>query len=919
MPSHYWLVDDYYDPDPSKPDKVYGKRGGFLPPVSFDPVHFGVPPTVMSTTDTAQLLAMWVAQQVLVDVTGSPEGDGLERDRVSVVLGVAAGLTLLGDMAGRAQRPVWEDALRSCGVDEAEVERLADRISAQYAAWTETTFPGVLGNVVAGRIANRFDFGGTNFTTDAACASSFSALRAAAQELWLHEADLVITGGVDTTNDPYLFMCFSKTPALSPTGRCRPFAADADGTMLGEGLGMFALKRLEDAERDADRIYAVLRGLGASSDGRAKSVFAPRSGGQAKALRRAYAAAGYAPTTVGLMEAHGTGTRAGDAAELSGLQEVFGREGAEPWCALGSVKSQIGHTKSAAAAAGLMKVVYALHHKVLPPTLGVNAPAEALREPGCAFYANTATRPWIAAQPRRASISSFGFGGTNFHLTVEEYAGPRAAHRRVRDLDAELVLVSGVDPADLVDQIDALAAGLGRDGDLQAGLLPFVARETQGRFDPSFPARLAIVARDEADLHGKLERARERVGRGEAFADPGFTTVFRVGRPEPGGLVVLFPGQGSQRLGMGGDLARSFDRARQVWDDDARHPVVGRPLADLVFPAPAQDDESRTLQAAALRATDHAQPALGAASMAAWTLLRPLGLQPMAFAGHSFGEVTALWAGGVLDDGALLEVAAARGATMAEEAARADTPAGMTAVSAPAATLAWVEEHGIVLANLNAPRQTVISGSLEKLDGVEAEMSANGIPFRRLDVATAFHSPFVARAAKSFAERLSGVNLHRAHTPVWSNATAGRYPDEAGDVRDRLARSIGEPVRFAEQIAALYEAGGRHFLEVGPGTVLSTLTGRILGDRPHLAVATDPGGGSEVEGLFAALGALAAHGAALDYEPLWTEFDLGPDPRHAPLPMLAVPVDGANLGRPYPRLDEQGKPIRPRRVAAPIP
>ena len=237
-------------------------------------------------------------------------------------------------------------------------------------------FPGLLGNVVAGRIANRLNLGGTNCVIDAACASTLSALSMAVAELQLGHSDLVITGGVDTFNDIFMFMCFSKTPALSPTGDCRPFSDEADGTMLGEGLGMVALKRLADAERDGDRIYAVMRGVGSSSDGRSKSVYAPVPAGQAKALDRAYELAGYGPETVELVEAHGTGTKVGDVAEFEGLRMVFDGAGRDDrqWCALGSVKSQIGHTKAAAGAAGLFKAIMALHHGVLPPTIKVDAP-----------------------------------------------------------------------------------------------------------------------------------------------------------------------------------------------------------------------------------------------------------------------------------------------------------------------------------------------------------------------------------------------------------------------------------------------------------------------------------------------------------------------------------------------------------------
>ena len=376
VPASRWLIDDYYDPDPRASDKTYGKRGAFLPEVDFDPVRYGIPPNNLSAIDTSQLLALMVAEQVLADcAVGLPP----DRDRVSVRArrGAAADA---GRGGGRLQRPVWLKALREHGLAEAQAQAICDSIAAEYVPWQEETFPGLLSNVVSGRIANQFDLHGTNHTTDAACASSLAALSPPSPTCRCSRSDMVITGGVDTINDISMYMCFTKTPALSPTGDCRPFSDAADGTMLGEGVVMFALKRLADAERDGDRVYAVIRGMGTSSDGRGTAIYAPLPAGQVRALRRAYEAAGYGPETVELVEAHGTGTKAGDAAEFTALREVFGasRPQDRQWCALGSVKSQIGHTKAAAGAAGLLKAVLALQHKVLPPTIKVDRPNPAL-------------------------------------------------------------------------------------------------------------------------------------------------------------------------------------------------------------------------------------------------------------------------------------------------------------------------------------------------------------------------------------------------------------------------------------------------------------------------------------------------------------------------------------------------------------
>jgi acyl transferase domain-containing protein len=457
VPPERWSAADHYDPDPFAPDKTYVRRGAFLPDLPFDPMAYGVPPADLPATDTAQLLAMMAAGDLLDDC-GLRRMTARQRERVGVVLG-SSGLALGFEVSARLTRPVWRRELAAAGLDAARAEEICDRISAHFPVWTEATFPGLLGNVVAGRVSHRYDLHGVNHVTDAACASSLAALSTGLGELALGGCDLVVCGGVDVLNDITMYVCFSKTPALSPTEDCRPFAADADGTMLGEAVVMFALKRLSDAERDGDRIYAVIRGVGASADGRSPAVYAPVPAGQERALRRAYDAAGYGPETVELVEAHGTGTRAGDAAEFAALREVFGAAGGpeRQWCALGSAKSQFGHTKAAAGAVGMLKAVLALHHRVLPPTIKVGRPHPGLALADSPFHLNTETRPWIGAgdRPRRAGVSSFGFGGTNFHVTLEEYvpAGGGRPAWRVPAAGSELVLFSAGTPGALAELV----------------------------------------------------------------------------------------------------------------------------------------------------------------------------------------------------------------------------------------------------------------------------------------------------------------------------------------------------------------------------------------------------------------------------------------------------------------------------------
>lgn len=906
VPATHWLVEDFYDPDPTARDKTYCRRGAFLPPATLDPLEFGIPPQALSATDTAQLLALIVAKETLDEACRTQFRD-IDRSRTSIVLGVASATELVGTMGARLQRPVWVKALREAGLPEDEVTAICDRISSQYVEWQESSFPGVLGNVVAGRIANRLDLGGTNCVVDAACASSLSALLMAMNELELGHSDMVISGGVDALNDIFMYMCFSKTPALSKSGDCRPFSDASDGTIVGEGLGLFALRRLEDAERDGNRIYAVIRGIGSSSDGRATSVYAPRPEGQAVALRRAYADAGYGPRSVELVEAHGTGTRAGDLAEFTALTQVFREADAEAgaWCAIGSIKSQIGHTKAAAGSAGLLKAALSLHQKVLPPTIKVERPDSRLNLDSSPFYLNTRARPWVKADgPRRASVSSFGFGGSNYHVALEEYTGPHSASRLWAG--GALLLAGGADARSLADAARDLGARVETEG------LEAVARDSQIAFDPRSRHRLAIVAADAQQFEARLATALKQTG---AFGAPGIHLA--VGEGGGGKVAFLFPGQGSQYVSMGADLAVAFDEARAVWDGQAALTAASGqpPLHRVVFPPPAFTREEAEAQEASLTRMIHAQPAIGTASLALLAVLERAGVRADAMVGHSFGEITALCAAGVLDRDTALTLAAERARCMEEAAAGTD--GAMIAVAAGRERVEpLLQGLEVVLANDNGPEQVVLSGARAAIDGAATRLEAEGLRVVRLKVASAFHSPVVAQAAETFRTVLDGMEFGSFAVPVYANLTAAPYG--AADVRSLLAGQIAGTVRFRETVEALYADGVRTFVEVGPGAVLSGLVAQCLGDRPHLAVALDRRGSNGVACLLEGLGALAVHGVCVDFAALWAGFAEERKPK--PASPAAVRISGANFGKIYPPRGGAAalpKPNPPRPAVAP--
>ncbi len=865
IPADRWDWRLYYDADPNARDRIYSKWGGFLGDHAFDPMRYGMPPNTLGSIEPLQLLTLEVVREALED-SGYLDQPHV-RARTSVVLGAGGGVADLGSRYGiRAGLPSLVDE-----VPEAVLEALPE--------WTEDSFAGILLNVAAGRVANRFDLGGSNFTVDAACASSLAAVYLAIKELESGTSDLVIAGGADTVQNPFGYLCFSKTRALSPRGRCRTFDAGADGIVISEGLAAIVLKRLADAERDGDRIYAVIKGMASSSDGRDKGLTAPRREGQISALERAYDRAGFSPATVGLIEAHGTGTVAGDRAEVDALKSVFDAASASRQsCAIGSVKSMIGHTKCTAGVAGLIKVALALHHKVLPPTLNVTQPNPRANFPESPFYVNSETRPWIrpaSAPPRRAGVSAFGFGGTNFHAVVEEYDGglpPATRGAVMHGSRPELLVFREAGRAALAARIAGIHDSIVRGARPAAGDLSLSLWRRAAEAGPD-ALTLALVIEPGADLAGRLAAARALLERGEGeVRDPSGIWFSAEPLARQGRVAFLFPGQGSQYPGMLAELAVHFSEAREAFDaaDEALQGRLAEPLSRCIFPPPSFTDEERAARAAALTETNVAQPALGAAGAAMMRVLESLGVKPDMAAGHSYGEYVALLAAGVFDERTLAILSEARGRSILE-AAREDLGT-MAAVPAGRAQVESLIEpfDDVWIANLNAPAQTVISGSRERIAEVVALMKEKGIEARPLSVACAFHSALVAPARDRLARVLDAQQFRPPRIPVYSNTTATPYPEDGRATATLLTEHLVNPVIFADEITAMHAAGARIFVEVGPRGVLTSLARQCLEGQPHLAVSTDAQGRPGLLQLLHALGQLAAHGATVNLDRLFS-------------------------------------------------
>ena len=511
VPPTHWRAEDYFSNDPSKADHVYTTKGGFLPSLSFDPREFGIAPRSLSAIDTAQLLGLLVARDALYDAGYGTERD-FDRNRTNVIFGATGAQELVIPLGARLGHPHWRHALRKAGIADDIATQIVADIANSYVSWQEASFPGLLGNVIAGRIANRFDLRGTNCAVDAACASSLAALRLACLELQSHSCDMAVCGGVDTFNNIFMYMCFAHTQALAPDGKAKAYDRRANGTTLGEGAGTLILKRYDDAVAAADHIYATIYNIGSASDGRGHAIYEPSSAGQTLALRAA--CRGIDPTSIALLEGHGTGTRVGDHIELQALHEVFRHSDKKKWCALGSVKSQIGHTKAAAGMAGIIKAALALHHKVLPPTINCAEPHPLLVDSNSPFYLNTESCAWEAnqQQPRRAGVSSFGFGGSNFHCVLEESPVHNSRPPRVTPTNARAdsftITINGANIKDV--DLSAITADNGGHGNyLHGNAMPEVqpADNTTSKPDAVTQAAIAAVQQIQArsaDLHAKF-------------------------------------------------------------------------------------------------------------------------------------------------------------------------------------------------------------------------------------------------------------------------------------------------------------------------------------------------------------------------------------------------------------------------------
>lgn len=830
VPDERWNKELYYNPESTAGDMSHSKWGGFIPKIDFDPVEYGIPPQSLAAIEPTQLLSLMVAKQAMENA-GYKNGS-FNAENVSVIIGAEGGNDLANSYSFRG---FFKQVF---GEMPAELDDILPKT-------TEDSFPGILANVISGRITNRLNLGGRNFTVDAACASSLAAIDLACQELFLEKSDMVLAGGADLHNGINDYLMFSSTHALSRKGRCATFDAEADGIALGEGVAMVVLKRHEDALRDGDTVYAVIQGIGGSSDGKSLGLTAPRKSGQVRALERAYGQAGISPAMLGLVEAHGTGTVVGDRTELSALTDMLNQSGAiANQTHLGSVKTQIGHTKCAAGMAGLIKAALAVYHGIKPPTINLKTPNNYYNPVASPFAFHTEAGLWMEDK-RYAGVSAFGFGGTNFHAVIE--GGAIAADKEpvLKSWPSELFVFRG-DTYDEAKQLLSNVKALLDENDyldLKDIAYSLAIGNTK-------PVQLSIVADRAEDLIMKIDLALSGVESKDTY----------ITKKREGKVAFMFPGQGSQRINMARDLFVIFPAMRKLLNSS---------YEQVLFPNAVFDEVSLKAQKARIKDTRMAQPLLGIVDLALANFLKDLGIKPDMVAGHSYGELPALCFAGAFDEGQLVYLSEQRAKAILDAVEYGD-PGAMIAVTCKEDEI-FKDIDGlkdIYAVNYNSPSQLVLAGTSPAIEKLEETLKTSKISFKRLEVACAFHSPLVAKSKTLYKQVLDKIEFANLSLPVWSNTTAEVYPTNAEAVKERLTDHLVKPVKFIEQVQQMYADGARIFIEVGPGKVLTALTKACIGKDELLLYAEDSGH-NKITHLLCTIAAYMATGREVKIEKLF--------------------------------------------------
>lgn len=857
-------------------EKPYCNRGGFIGDfTNFDPLAFGIMPKGIEGGDPDQFLALKVAYDALADA-GYVKRD-FNGDRAEVIMGRTSApgvgslnfiqqsqtVTQIVDAVARTNPQLSADDLKAI---ETELKQSLKPHGADV-------IPALMPNILAGRIANRLGFRGRTLVLDSACASSLTAVETGVTDLVAGNCDLALAGGVHVNSNKFFYDIFCGLGALSKAEQIRPFDKDADGTILGEGLGIVVLKRLEDAERDGDRIYSVICGAASSSDGNAGGILAPSIDGEALALERAYSKAGFPANTVQLLEAHGTGTIEGDVVELKAIEKVFG-EADMPTMAIGSIKSMIGHAQAASGIAGLIKTSLAIYHQILPPTLNVKEPNPKVNWSKSPCYINTEARPWINPEygfkkphPRRAAVSAFGFGGTNAHVVLEEHESKKDS-TLLTDWESEVCIFQAASQADLEAQINRTIAYINNNSEARLRDVAYSLYKSttdKSTTDKSTSFKVAVVASSTQDLGSKLQHV---LANKLVSSDP---TVQVSSNFDKGKLAFIMPGLGAAYPNMLADLCMHFPEVREVFDFVDHLAVLnGDKLipSRTIFPASFIKGKKQHVNAAMLATMDSAVIVVLMAEWALYTVLKNVGINPDVVLGCSTGEFAALTMSGAAD----IEKAAPTFYKHAVAVARSVAIEDLANLKTFRVTDNYDKVEKLLTglevylgADLS-PKQHLLSGKRQTMDEVAVRLRANSIEFQPLPVAIPYHTSLMDEAVTS---GTYDENYCAPSITAWSGSQVAPYPSDPKEITTIAKQLFRHPIRFRQTIEAMYADGVRTFVEVGPKNTLVELVGEILQDKSYFAVATNLQNKSGITQLNLVIASLFARGTDVDLEYLF--------------------------------------------------